>query len=182
MIISYFRLLLGENGEVLSEKTKNRRAKLCQINIKVTFMVWLAEFFGCMTMAIDFLIIGSQDNAVTGILRTLTMLTYFVLLPLTFFLNSSEAKDTIIDYSWKVALSGVLKTKVKDEKENVSEDVSIRPQTQTSEVSTNPMSGTSNNTKSTAIPMNSNHIPRNTEDNENVKVEKAHIHRRKAWE
>ena len=182
MIISYFRLLLGENGEVLSEKTKNRRAKLCQINIKVTFMVWLAEFFGCMTMAIDFLIIGSQDNAVTGILRTLTMLTYFVLLPLTFFLNSSEAKDTIIDYSWKVALSGVLKTKVKDEKENVSEDVSIRPQTQTSEVSTNPMSGTSNNTKSTAIPINSNHIPRNTEDNENVKVEKAHIQRRKAWE
>ena len=104
-------------------------------------MLWLAEFFGCMTMAIDFLIIGSQNNAITGILRTLTMLTYFVLLPLTFFLNSSEAKDTIIDYSWRIALSGVLKTKAKNEKDQVTEDVSIKHVTQNSEVSTNPMQG-----------------------------------------
>ena len=145
-------------------------------------MVWLAEFFGCMTMAIDFLIIGSQNNAVTGILRTLTMLTYFVLLPLTFFLNSAETKDTIIDYSWKIALSGVLKTKVKDEREKVSEDVSIRPITQNSEVSTNPMSGTSNDTRCTAVPINSNHIPKNEEDKDNRKVEEANIQRRKAWE
>ena len=138
-------------------------------------MVWLAEFFGCMTMAIDFLIIGSQNNAVTGILRTLTMLTYFVLLPLTFFLNSAETKDTIIDYGWKIALSGVLKTKVKKEKEKVSEDVSIRPITQNSEVSTNPMSGTSNDTRCTTIPMNSNHIPKNEEDKENTKVTKLLI-------
>ena len=174
--------MLGENGEVLSEKTKNRRAKLCQINIKVTFMVWLAEFFGCMTMAIDFLIIGSQNNAVTGILRTLTMLTYFVLLPLTFFLNSSEAKDTIIDYSWKIALSGVLKTKVKIEKDNASEEVSIRPVTQNSEVSTNPLPGSSNSKNCEVNSITSNHTPKNDEGSKNTKVEEANIQRRKAWE
>lgn len=138
-----FRLLLNENGEVLSEKTRNRRVKLCQVNLKVTIMVWLAEFFGCMTMAIDFLIIGSQNNAVTGLLRTLTMLTYFVLLPVTFFLNCSETKETIIDYSWRMALAGALKTKDKMEKDKVSEESSIRPSKQDAEVKGDPIPGSS---------------------------------------
>ena len=83
-------------------------------------MVWLAEFFGCMTMAIDFLIIGGRNNAITGLLRTLTMLTYFILLPLTFLFNCSETKDAIIGHSWKTAFTGVFKPKKKVEKEELS--------------------------------------------------------------
>ena len=122
--------MLNENIlDLLSERCRKRRAEICQVNIKVTIIVWLVEFFGCMTMAIDFLVIGSRSNALTGLLRTLTMLTYFVLLPLTFLVNCHETKEAIMDSSWKKALEGIFKSSKKESKKKVSEE-SLKPITQ----------------------------------------------------
>lgn len=94
-------------NKVLSEKSRNRRIRISNVNIQVTFIVWLVEFLGCLTMAIDFLVVGSRSNAITGLLRTLTMFCYFVLLPWTYLMNSSETKHTIADESWRVGLAGI---------------------------------------------------------------------------
>ena len=106
-------MLNDKTRAILSDKAIKRRAEICQVNIKVTFIVWLVEFFGCMTMAIDFLVIGSRSNSLTGLLRTLTLLAYFVLLPITFLVNCSETKEAIMDSSWRTALAGIFKCRKK---------------------------------------------------------------------
>ena len=89
---------------LLSEQYRSRRARLCQVNIKVNLIVWLVEFFGCMTMAIDFLLIGSRRPLVTAMLGTLTLLCYFILLPFTFLINCSTGINKIVDENWVDAL------------------------------------------------------------------------------
>ena len=89
---------------LLSEQYRTRRARLCQVNIKVNLIVWLVEFFGCMTMAIDFLLIGSRRPVATALLGTLTLLCYFILLPFTFLINCSTGINKIVDENWVDAL------------------------------------------------------------------------------
>ena len=51
LAFNIFRHLLDDTlKDVLSEQFRNRRSRLCQVNIKVNLIVWLVEFFGCMTM------------------------------------------------------------------------------------------------------------------------------------
>ena len=92
----------------LMERYRNRRAQICQVNIRVNFVVWLVEFLGCMTMAIDFLVIGSRSNALTGLLKVLTMLVYFIVLPCTFLVNCSVGINTIVDENWVTAIKRIL--------------------------------------------------------------------------
>ena len=89
---------------LLSEQYRSRRARLCQVNIRVNLIVWLVEFFGCMTMAIDFLLIGSRRPLATALLGTLTLLCYFILLPFTFLINCSTGINKIVDENWVDAL------------------------------------------------------------------------------
>ena len=89
----------------LSERFINRRTKICQITIKVNFVSWIVEFLGCMTIALNFLVIGSKNNELTGLLKILTMLVFIVILPCTFLVNSSAGINTIVDHSWVYAIS-----------------------------------------------------------------------------
>jgi hypothetical protein len=89
------------------------------VNIKVNFVVWLLEFLGCMTMAIDFLVIGSRSNALTGLLKILTMLVYFIVLPCTFLVNCSAGINTIVDENWFTAITRIVNPiQEKDEKKS----------------------------------------------------------------
>ena len=104
----FFRSLVNDKLKTgLADRHKTRRAQICQVNIKVNVIVWLVEFFGCMTMAIDFLVVGSRSNAITGLLKILTMLVYFVALPCTFLVNCSAGINTIVDENWFVALARI---------------------------------------------------------------------------
>ena len=91
----------------LPDRHKTRRAQICQVNIKVNVIVWLVEFFGSVTMAIDFLVVGSRSNAITGLLKILTMFVYFVVLPCTFLVNCSAGINTIVDENWLVAIARI---------------------------------------------------------------------------
>jgi hypothetical protein len=89
------------------------------VNIKVNIVVWLVEFLGCMTMAIDFLVIGSRSNAITGLLKLLTMLVYFIVLPSTFLVNCSAGINTIVDENWLTAITRIVNPiPKKDEKKS----------------------------------------------------------------
>ena len=93
----------------LTEHHQNRRSQICQVCIKVNFIAWLVEFSGCLTLTVDLLLVGSKSNAATEVLGKLTMLCFFVLLPCTFLINSSEGINAIVDYSWGDAMMRIFK-------------------------------------------------------------------------
>ena len=93
----------------MSERFTNRRAKICQTNIKVNFLSWLVEFLGCFFIALDILVVGNRNNSLSGLMKVLTMLVYLLILPLTFLVNSSSGINTIVDQSWLNAISRLLK-------------------------------------------------------------------------
>ena len=113
---------------LLSEQYRSRRARLCQVNIRVNLIVWLVEFFGCMTMAIDFLLIGSRRPVATALLGTLTLLCYFILLPFTFLINCSTGINKIVDENWLDALMVHFKSDkcTDDEKSHEKESGPVR--------------------------------------------------------
>ena len=57
-----------------------------------------------MTLAIDFLLVGSRSSVATATLGTLTVLFYFILLPFTFLINCSTGINTIVDKNWTDAI------------------------------------------------------------------------------
>ena len=107
----------------LSERFINRRTKICQINIKVNFISWIVEFLGCMTIALNFLIIGSNNNELTGLLKILTMLVFIVILPCTFLVNSSAGINTIVDHSWVDAFSRLFNPVQASEEVRIQKDL-----------------------------------------------------------
>ena len=106
-IIIFRALVNAKSTKGLLDRHKTRRAQICQVNIKVNVIVWLVEFFGYATMAIDFLVVGSRSNAITGLLKILTMFVYFVVLPCTFLVNCSAGINTIVDENWFVAIARI---------------------------------------------------------------------------
>ena len=94
--------------KVLSERFMNRRKQICKVSIKVNFLSWIVEFLGCFTIALDIMVVGSRNNAISGMLKILTMLVYLVILPGTFLVNSSAGINAIVDQSWFDAIFKVL--------------------------------------------------------------------------
>ena len=107
----------------LSERFINRRKKICQINIKVNFISWIVEFLGCMTIALNFLVIGSKNNELTGLLKIFTMIVFMVILPCTFLVNSSAGINTIVDHSWVNAISRLFNPVQESEEVRIQKDV-----------------------------------------------------------
>ena len=105
--IKFLHFRNSENPKVwtsLSEYHKNRRSQICQVRIKVNIIAWLVEFSGCLTVAIHLLLVGSRTSAVSGILDNVTLMCFFILLPCTFVIYSSEGINTIVDNNWGDAL------------------------------------------------------------------------------
>ena len=79
-------------------------------------------------MAIDILIIGSRSNVLIGLLKTLTMLVYFVVLPCTFLVNCSAGVNAIVDENWLVALARLFRPiREKDGKESPKGSTKFKP-------------------------------------------------------
>ena len=91
---------------MLSDKTKVRRRKLLEVNIKVTFILWLIEFIGSISLIFAPTIFGhGQVGTMAG--RSFVALFYFVLLPFFYLVNDSDVKSTIAEESWFRAIRGI---------------------------------------------------------------------------
>ena len=91
---------------MLSENTKIKRRKLTEVNIKVTFILWLIEFVGSTLLLLVPTIFGhGQAGTATGML--FVALFYFVLLPFFYLVNNSDVKSTIAEESWVRAIRGI---------------------------------------------------------------------------
>ena len=91
---------------MLSDKSKIRRRKLTELNIAVTFIVWLTEFVGSLLMIYVPMVFGhAQVGTATG--RTIVLAFYFVLLPFLYLVNDSDVKKTIVEDNWVRAIRGI---------------------------------------------------------------------------
>ena len=91
---------------MLSDNAKARRRRLNDVNIKVTFMIWLIEFVGSFIQIFIPKMVGhGQVGTATGLIFVVSL--YFVLLPFAYLINSSDIKQTIVDESWFHAVRGI---------------------------------------------------------------------------
>ena len=91
---------------MLSKKSKARRRKLNDVNIKVTFIAWLIEFLALFIAAAIPPVVG-QGTVAHAAIQIVTHLFYFVLLPLCYLINDSDIKNAIVDGSWFQAIRGI---------------------------------------------------------------------------
>ena len=91
---------------MLSERTKVRRRKLIDVNIMVTFILWLIEFVGSILMIfVPKIFDHGQVGTTAG--NIFVVLFYFVILPFFYLVNSSDVKLTIAEESWFRAIRGI---------------------------------------------------------------------------
>ena len=92
--------------KLLSDKTKIRRRKLTEVNIGVTFIVWLTEFVGSLLMIFAPTVFGhAQVGTAAG--STTVVAFYFVILPFLYLVNDSDVKNTIVEDNWVRAIRGI---------------------------------------------------------------------------
>ena len=92
--------------KLLSDHSKIKRRKLTDINIMVTFIVWLAEFVGSILLIFVPSMAGHGQFG-NSLQIVLVMGFYFVLLPFLYLVNDSDIKKAIMDDSWLGAIRGI---------------------------------------------------------------------------
>ena len=91
---------------LLTDKSKARRHKLNNVNIKVTFIAWLIEFVASFTAPLIPKVFGhGQVELGAGLILVSSF--YFILLPFAYLINDSDIKRTIVDESWLYAVKGI---------------------------------------------------------------------------
>ena len=67
------------------------------------------EFIGSLLFIVGPFITG-HNNVGWGVVQVLVMFVYFIMLPFTYFINSSETKNTIADSTWLHGFLTIFKT------------------------------------------------------------------------
>ena len=78
---------------MLNDSSVQRRHQRIMLNIHISFLAWLIEFFGFFLLFLGMYVVGHENNIVTYSMQTLTLIVYFNLLPSVLLMNSSEFKD-----------------------------------------------------------------------------------------
>ena len=96
-------------GRLLPASALQRRRLVNSVNMKTTFICWLVEFIGSLLFIVGPFITG-HNNVGWGVVQVLVMFVYFIMLPFTYFINSSETKNTIADSTWLHGFLAIFKT------------------------------------------------------------------------
>ena len=88
---------------LLSVSSKARRHRRNILNIQITILAWLVEFFGFFTIFLGSFILGHENSIITLTLQTLTLLIYFIIIPCTFWISDSHLKAIIAESNWYLA-------------------------------------------------------------------------------
>ena len=86
--------------KLLADSSKSRRHRRNLINIQITILSWLIEFFGFLTIFGGSFIIGHKNSVVTLSLQTLTNVVYFIILPSLILFNDSNFKTNVAESRW----------------------------------------------------------------------------------
>ena len=109
MYLSTHKETMKKLKKLLSDSTKTRRNRRNALNIQITILGWSVEFLGFLIFFLGTVIIGHDDSVTTSCQQTLTLIVYFVALPLTFLLNGSDVKNQIVDSLFYISFIGLFK-------------------------------------------------------------------------
>ena len=90
----------------LDESTKDRRHRRVLLNIQITTLTWLIEFSGFFCTVLGGFILGHENDTVTFILQTLSLLFFFIIQPCAIWINDSALKGTILESQWYSSFLG----------------------------------------------------------------------------
>ena len=85
--------ILRKIRKMLNDSSVQRRHQRIMLNIHISFLAWLTEFFGFFLLFLGIYVVGHENNIVTYSMQILTLIVYFNLLPSVLLMNSSEFKD-----------------------------------------------------------------------------------------
>ena len=85
--------------QLLADSSKARRHRRNILNIQITILAWLVEFFGFFTIFLGSFILGHQNSIITMSLQTLTDFLYFIILPCILLINDPDFKTNIVESS-----------------------------------------------------------------------------------
>jgi len=88
--------------KLLTDNTKTRRHQRILLNIHITILAWLAEWFAYLLGFIS-TFLGHENNITRG-LQALIGVIYFVIVPSTYLVNNSKSKAIILENKLYLAL------------------------------------------------------------------------------
>ena len=85
---------MPENLAALSlESTmQQRNVRKVEVNAKITYLIWIMETFSIVLLVLVGVIMSMKELA-----SVINLLIYYVIIPLTFLMNTSDRKDRLID-------------------------------------------------------------------------------------
>ena len=115
----------------LDESTKDRRHRRVLLNIQITTLTWLIEFSGFFCTVLGGFILGHENDTVTFILQTLSLIFFFIIQPCAIWINDSSLKGTILESEWYSSFLGYFNCQARlpedlhEEIENEDRDAAI---------------------------------------------------------
>jgi predicted permease len=112
----------------LSNASKKQTRQRINLNIQITFLNWLMEFFGFFFIFLGSFILGHKNAVLTLCLQILTVLFYYVLVPSMYLINGDDCKDRILSSNLFNAIDGIfhhliMKNKECNEEQSEHDDV-----------------------------------------------------------
>ena len=82
--------------ELLCDSSKVKRRRRIFLNMQMTFLAWVVEFFGFVVIVLGIFIIGKNNNIITFVIQNVTALLIFILVPGTYLINNSSFKSLVL--------------------------------------------------------------------------------------
>ena len=117
----YFRVhktSMRKLKKLLSDQAKDIRHRRHQINIHITLLGWVVEFFSFLLIMLGSFILGHGNATVTLLLQTLSLFMMFNVLPCVYLVNEGELKNRILESDYYFNFLRILKV----EKNNVTDE------------------------------------------------------------
>ena len=84
--------------KMMSEIQKKLKTRNNTLNLQITILGWLVEVLGFVPTIVGVFILGHGNSIATMTLHTISMINYFIILPCSILVNSSDVKEYIIEH------------------------------------------------------------------------------------
>ena len=95
--------------KLLSDQAKDIRHRRHQINIHITLLGWVVEFFSFLLIMLGSFVLGHGNATVTLSLQTLSLFMMFNVLPCVYLVNEGELKNRILESDYYLSFLRILK-------------------------------------------------------------------------
>ena len=91
--------------KLLSDSSKIRRRRCIFLSMNITIISWLTECIG--SVAMTFMIYYPQENRTNRVLLCFIISIYFIIVPCTYLMNSSDVKNRIVENRIYLAITNM---------------------------------------------------------------------------